>query len=368
MPNARGRRHQAGGPLASMLLAVAAAPAPAQDALPTAEEMTVLAAAAEAAPLFAENTPLAVTLRTRIQWLRDERPDEEEADGTLTYVDATGTPVTVDVEVRTRGNFRRDRRNCNFPPLRLDLPRTRVGGTVFEGQNRLKLVTPCHDGRDDYQRYVLLEYLAYRTLQLVTPASYRVRLLEITYEDVDGEYDTRTKLGFVIEDVEAMAHRNRATPLDLPQIHPARVEGARDWTVALFQYMIGNADWSGPMFHNMDLIRAEDGRYLYVPYDFDFSGLVDARYANPPTELGIRSVRDRVFRGFCRDNVERAAVVARFLELRPDVEALYRSMALLEEDRREDAVDYLEDFWDTLESPSLYDRRIQGACRAMPGA
>ena len=118
--------------------------------------------AAENAPLFASQDPLAVTLRTDIKLLRDKRPDKDEVEGTLTFAGPDGAAVTVPVKVRTRGNFRRGKSNCNFPPLRLNFATKALKGTVFEGQNKLKLVTPCQDSRDDYQQYVLQEYLVYR--------------------------------------------------------------------------------------------------------------------------------------------------------------------------------------------------------------
>ena len=150
------------------------------DGWPTAEEFAERAAAAEAAPLFQSEEPLKVTLRTDIDFLRSERNDTIEVEGTLTFLDLDGAEATRPVDTRVRGNFRLRRDICNFPPLRLDFPQSQMDGTVFEGQNRLKLVTPCNDSRAEYQRYVFDEYLAYKVLNLLTPASYRVRLVEIT--------------------------------------------------------------------------------------------------------------------------------------------------------------------------------------------
>jgi len=175
---------------------------------PTAGEYVERRQEAESAPLFASHEPLAFTLRTDIQWLRDERSDEEEVAGTVTLMGADGTESVLPVDVRARGEFRRMKRNCNFPPLRLDFPKSEMEGTVFEGQDKVKLVTPCHDSRDNYQDYVYLEYLAYRVYNLRTPLSNRVRLVEITYEDIEDDYDTRTKYGFLIEADEEMAARN----------------------------------------------------------------------------------------------------------------------------------------------------------------
>jgi len=353
--------------LASLTLPTSSAAQVQSAGYPSPAEYAERAEWAERAPLFQSDAPLPITLRTDIAWLRDERNDSVDVEGTMVFVDLNGAATTKTVDVRARGAFRRDRRNCNFPPLRLDFPTSEMAGTVFEGQDRLKLVTPCQDGRDDYQRYIYDEYLAYRVLNLLTPYSYRVRLVEVTYEDVGGRYD-RTKVGFLIESDEQMAQRNQATFEEAHTMHPRDADGTQSVVVALFNYMIGNSDWDPVTFHNVRLIRSEDGRYLTVPYDFDFSGVVRARYAVPSPAImeryGIRSVRQRVYRGFCRPELQYEPLASLFGSRRADVEALYRGF-----DRygspsdAEEALDYYEDFWKVFESADEFRDRILDECR-----
>lgn len=356
-------------PLAIALLVVSPSPALAfQDDLPTPEEYAEQAAEAEAAPLFSSHDAIRITLTTDIDWLRDERNDSVEVDGTVTFVDRDGSEVTKPVEVRARGNFRRDKRNCNFPPLRLDFPRSEMDGTWFEGQDKLKLVTPCHDGRDSYQNYIFDEFLAYRTHHILSPVSFRVRLVEITYVDIEGEYDTRTKIGFLIEDEDDMAARNRATLVEASQFHPSRMDAGHAVFTAMFNYMIANSDWSPVFFHNSKMIRSEDGRYLPVPYDFDWSGVVNARYAEPDPSLRIRNVRQRVYRGFCRPELQYEPVVAPFRDRRAEIEALYTDFAALgfedfDEDDAKDALEYYEDFWEIIDDPEEFEDKILDECR-----
>lgn len=340
--------------------------------LPTPEEYAERAERAGRAPLFSSDDPIRMTLRTDIEWLRDERNDSVEVEGTLTYVDLDGTEKVGTVDVRTRGNFRRSKKNCNFPPLRLDFKTGDMKGTVFEGQDKLKLVTPCNDGRDDYQRYVFNEYLTYKIYNLLTPASFRARLVEITYEDIEGDYDTRTKVGFLLEDNDAMAERNRATLEEVGQFHPARTFGQYSVLAAMFNYMIGNTDWSPVYFHNVELIRTEDARYLTVPYDFDFSGAVNARYAtvDPSLQDRIRRVRQRLFRGFCRPELAFPDAVAKFDETRDRVRQLYYDFAArgyeqFDEDDAKDAWEYFEDFYRVVDEPDRFDREVIRDCRSL---
>lgn len=337
-----------------------------EESLPTPEEWAARAAKAEAAPLFASHEPLAVTLRTDISRIRDERSDEEDVEGTLSYRGPDGAEVTLAVKVRARGIFRREKRNCNFPPLRIDIPGKEAQGTLFDGQDKLKLVTPCQDGRDQYQQYVLQEYLVYRVYQLLTPVGFRVRLLTITYEDPDGGYETRTRTAFFIEEDEAMASRNRGLVQEFEQFHPAAMEAEQDALVALFQYMIGNTDFSTAYFHNAVLIRTADNRFLIVPYDFDWSGVVDARYAVPDERLPITDVRQRIFRGFCRPDVDDAVLIQRFNEQKDAIRALYEGMSGLDDGVKKKSLEYYEEFYEILNDPRRYDREITRACQTLP--
>jgi hypothetical protein len=359
-------------PLALLaLLALPAAAAGQEEyVIPTTEEYDEAQQQAERAPLFLSEEPIRMTLRTDIDWLRDERNDSVEVEGTLTFIDMDGSEVVKPVDTRARGNFRRSKKNCNFPPLRLDFKTKQMEGTVFEGQDKLKLVTPCNDGRDDYQRYIFNEYLAYRILNVLTPASFRVRLVEITYEDTSEDYDTRTKIGFLIEDEDEMAARIRGTLEDVSQFHPARSHGEYSVLVAMFNYMIGNTDWSPVYFHNVKLVRTEEALYFTVPYDFDFSGTVNARYASvdPSLHEQIRTVTRRLYRGFCRDELVYETAVAPFRDARDELHQLYYDFAArgyeqFDEDRAEDSIKYFENFWKVVDDPEEFEDEILRDCR-----
>jgi len=353
----------------ALTVVLSAGAAAAQEEPPrlTPEEIAERAAGAERSPLFADTDPLSVVLRADIDWLRDERSEVEETEGTV-RVDGANGSVTLPVKVRARGNFRRDKRNCNFPPLRLNFATKSSEGTAFEGQDKLKLVTPCHDSRSSYQQFVIQEYLVYKVFALLTPVGYRTRLVHITYEDVNGAYESRTKTGFLIESDEAMAERNRGEIAQWDFFHPLRFDSQQSTLVALFQYMIGNTDFSTPYFHNADLVRLEDGTYVPVPYDFDFSGVVNARYASPDPSLPIKNVRERIYRGFCDERVDYDALKARFLGTRGAVRSLYQGMGELEDVERNRALEYYDKFYEVLQDEKKFEREIVRSCIEIPGA
>jgi hypothetical protein len=233
----------------------------------------------------------------------------------------------------------------------------------------LKLVTPCHDDRDDYQRYIYDEYLAYRALNLLSPYSYRVRLVEITYEDTSGEHETRTKHAFLLEADEQMAARNRAVFLEVPQMHPMMADGDQSVLMGMFNYMIANLDWSAVFFHNAVVIRLEDGRHFTVPYDFDHAGVINARYATVPPQLQdqVRRVTQRLYREFCRPELTRENAAAMYAGKREQIEELYRTFPYwAEPNHAEESLEFYEEFWRVLEDDDEFEDEILDNCTPLP--
>ena len=321
------------------------------------------------APLFASTEVLELTITAAFGRIaREDRTDDApERPGTLHFVQ-DGREVTLPIELQTRGNWRRERRNCDFPPLWLDLPADdpALEGTVFEGQNRLKLYVTCRKGRDAYEQYILTEYLVYPTYNLLTDLSFRARLAYVHYQDSEQADESFSRHAFLLEHKDAMAARNRAVPLDAPQIHPAQMSGEDAAFLAIFNYMIGMTDWTSVFMHNVEPIRRmDDGRVLPVGYDFDWSGIVNANYAEPSEKLPIRNVRERIYQGFCGD-LDYEGIFGRFLDRRDEILALWRDFEPLEEDRREDAVDYLEGFFERIRNADGR-RRVVRDCTPIPG-
>jgi hypothetical protein len=265
-------------------------------------------------PLFASNDMLRLTIRGPInQITRSDVESRKPRDAELIVPGAA--PETLPIQLSPRGITRLKREVCQFPPLRVRFLGTPGPGSIFTGQTQLKLVTHCRPATP-FQQHLLLEYAAYRLYNQLTPASFRVRLATIDYVDQANRPIT-SRYGFFIEDIDDVASRNamrRAnTPDRVPraQLNPA--DGAR---VALFQYMIGNLDWSmraGPAgegcCHNSRLLaRPAGGPLTPVPYDFDYSGLVDAPYAVAPD--GSSGVRNRKYQGYCAHNSEALAMAA----------------------------------------------------------
>jgi AAA family ATP:ADP antiporter len=351
------------------LVATAATPLAAAERInaPAAAEPTGLGTASEAAPaassLFATDQPLTLELSMdRKTFCRDpERPHCEDAGAVLLYHAADGAIVPIDVKVRSRGRWRNETGDCPLPALFVFFDQESAAGTPFGGQSMLPLTTHCRD-QNDYEQYVLKEYLAYRIYNLLTTKSLRVRLARITYRDFAHPGKATTRFGFFTEHFDSLAARNLASVWHAGPVDVAKVDPQELATFALFQYMIGNTDWSAVYGHNTVALHAASGALSVVPYDFDFSGLVEAAYAGPAPQLPIRSVRQRLFRGFCTPTPDWDAVFAAFAADRESVAELLADVPGLARKPRERASSYLDEFFASLQSPAARTE-IAAGCR-----
>lgn len=317
-------------------------------------------------PLFASHEPLEFVLEADFRTIRreDRKDGAPERPARIRY-QADGDSATIDLQVRTRGNFRLSRSNCSFPPLRLNFGERDLAGTVFDGQEKLKLVVPCRHQDDRHEQYLLSEYLAYRIYGILSDYSFRVRLARITFADTSGGEDPFTRYSFIIESEEALAERLSGVVLELPphvRVDPSFIEPEHASLTALFQFLIGNTDWSILALHNEVLIRDDLGRHFAIAYDFDFSGLVDARYAVPDTALPIQTVRARLYRGYCWDAAADPRLFERFREARGAVENLIEDTDGLSDERRRDTLEYVESFYEQIADPDRAEQWIRGAC------
>ena len=318
-------------------------------------------------PLFASEDVLELTLTAPMRTLISKRADYPEAEGVVTYA-GPGGPIDLDVDVRTRGKSRLS--ICAFPPLRLDFKRGQLSDTLFAGQNRLKLATRCTVGAA-YERYLELEYQLYRVYALVSDVAYRVRPVRMRYVDTERSNAVTEAPGFLIQHVDELAARTQMAVFELPQIPLADLEVAPLATLGLFEFFIGNTDWSVTSknendemcCHNTDTLKPiGGGSIVSVPFDFDQAGIINTSYALPNEKLGISSVRVRKYRGFCSGNEHLDAAFAKFNGARPAIEAIFTG-ARLDERSRESLLEYVAEFYEIINDPKLRQRRIVNECR-----
>ena len=336
---------------------------------PWPEEAVLLARRTEAErrPLFQRTEPLAFTLAADFKLVNKDRNAESTVryPALLTLADDRGREQTIHVRISPRGHFRRMARNCSFVPLRVELPSAETAGTVFEGQTTLKLGTHCQDEKL-YEQITLREYVTYPMFNLVTPKSFRARLARGTYVDAKSGKAITTRYAIFIEHENDVARRMGGRIVDLARTEFKDMEAPTLTAMMLFEYMIGNTDFSLWALHNVRLVQ-DPTRTLYpVPYDFDLSGFVHAPYAIPERRLGIRSVVDRLYRGPCRTADEMEIAAAAFRAKRAEVFALVDSVKDLDGESRGDVKSYLDSFFRTIERPNNVKRQFVDGCKATP--
>ena len=328
-----------------------------------------IAAADETAPdLFASDEELELVLETSLHTLIRNRRDRPRMEGTLTYRRPDGTEQTVPVTVRPRGKSRLEQ--CSFPPLRLDFKRKQVESTLFHGQKRLKLVTHCKNS-PSHRNYVRQEYAIYRAYSLVSDASFRVKFASIEYRDSEGKRRTQTEPAFFIEHTKSVAKRLDMKELSVPKVETKQLDPEHASTYMLFQYMIGNTDFSaklGPKgddcCHNSKVFgpAGQTKGVIVIPYDFDQAGLINKSDAAPSPALPIRSVRQRLYRGFCTHNGELERTIADFKNERTAIETLFASEEFSDSSRKS-MQRYLDEFYDIVNDPDAMQKNIAGKCR-----
>ncbi len=335
---------------------------------------TVVAVAAPSAPdpLFADYAPLNVTIDAPIGTLMDVRPDKAELKGSFSFTDLDGSGKRIEVKLRTRGNYRRDKEHCDFAPIRLNFRKGDVRDTLFDGQDKLKLVTHCRSYEQGFQEVLFREYLAYRLFRELTDISYGVRLLNVTYFDTQSEKEL-TRFGFVIEDDKDVAKRNDLNLIEARFLQHDYHDPARQNLVHVFEYMIGNTEYSlvNPepgknCCHNADILsETETPPYIALPFDFDFSGLVNAPYAEPNPKYPINNVRRRYYKGLCSNNARLPDTLQAFQDRREDLYRAIDSISALgtpASRAARSARNYIDSFFETIDDPELVRERLVEQC------
>ena len=316
-------------------------------------------------PLFADDEILDLTIHAPFSKLMRQGGDAADVSGRVEFADGTSVPMSCNKYGISR------LRECDLASLQINVEAEDVQGTPFEGRQILRLVTPCRL-RGGYDRYIMLEYLVYRSYAVIADPALRVRLAQVRFHDSEKPARDQTGYAFFIEDIGQAAARRGQVWLDIQSQRTSDLDPAQLTMMTLFQYMVGNTDWSAVKgrpndrcCHNIALFGQEGvDLNTVVPFDFDQTGLVNPPYAAPPdASLGIRRITDRRYRGLCEHNDELAGAIAVFNRKRSELEALFSRDELPYPKDRERALKYVTGFYDTINDPQKLDKKILSDCR-----
>jgi hypothetical protein len=315
--------------------------------------------------LFREEAPLAMTVTANMKQLRDDRRDDSPYRwAQIRYTNAEGKAIDVPLKVKTHGIWRL--KHCDTPPLRFNFANKEVKGTLFHDVEKPKVVNMCHDD-GQYEQFLLQEMQLYRVYQVLTPNSHRVRLLRVTYVDSATKKAEGVRYAFLFEDPDELAARLGGKMLKLKGVK-AKDMDPRDAMVAfLFEYMIGNTDFSFNGLHNGELVMKPDASpVIPIAYDFDFSGAVNPPYATPDPRLHLRRVRDRLYRGYCELNEGSSDAIKLFLDRKKQVYALYSDPLgkLLDARVVKETLAYFDDFYGVIANERDAKNYVLSGCVA----
>ena len=314
--------------------------------------------------LFAGDEIFDLIIRVPFTKLMRQAEDISDVAGHLELSDGTSIPMTC----KKYGISRL--RECQLASLEITVEANDVRGTPFEGRRTLRLVTPCRL-RGGYDRYTVLEYLVYRSYVAITEPALQVRLVRVHFQDSEKPAKEETGYAFFVEDIGHAAERGGRVWLDIQSHRTSDLEAAQLTLMTLFQYMVGNTDWSAAKgipdkrcCHNVAIFGREGvDLNTVLPFDFDQAGLVDAPYAVPAASLDIRRVTERLYRGLCGHNHLVPAAVAVFNERRSEIEALFNREDLPYPPARQRASKYIDGFYDTINDPRKLEKKILSDCR-----
>lgn len=277
----------------------------------------------------------------------------------LSYKKQGSSDVLLETEIRTRGHFRKIKENCIYPPLLIHFSKTEsLKSSIFKEQDKIKLVMPCQG-----DEYVIHEWLVYKLYNLVTPKSFRTQLVTVKLEDSKNKKTSSSFYGILLEEEQQMAKRNGVVAVK-KKMRPEQTEPDAFLTTAVFEYLIGNTDWSVQYLQNIKLLALDSNAVpATVPYDFDLAGIVDAPYAKPAEELNMSSVRERRYRGYCLQDMKKFdSVIALYNRLKTDIYSVYNDCPLLGAKYKKTVIKYLDEFYATINNARTVKKEFEYPC------
>lgn len=311
--------------------------------------------------LFGSDSILHIKLTGRLNELFTDRKNNMVYHPLLLqYQEKDSSNVSISLKAKARGNFRRLKENCKWPPIMLNFPQNEKSkNSIFRDQHKLKLVVPCQG-----DEYVVKEWLVYKLYNLITEKSFRARLAQVEFEDSLQQRKTETYYCILLEDEKQVAQRNKAELVNKKMIKMEQTNIPAFTKMAVFQYMIGNTDWSVPYLQNIKLLSLHPNEFPYaVPYDFDHAGIVNAPYAGAAPELEISSILERVYRGYCNnDQLSFTETFNFFNQIKDSIYNVYKNCPLLSTKYVKFVTKFLDDFYKTINNRKAVESAFKKPC------
>ena len=323
---------------------------------------------AGAEPLFESDDVLRIELRAPFKLIDRERDKEKEYEGSLSYEDPALGPTTLQAKLSVRGNFRLRKDVCSHAQLWVNLRKGELKGTLFDEQNKLKLVVQCKDSQR-YAEYLARERQAYLIFEELSELSLATRPVLVNYVDSEGGKG-REQMAFFIQHQKRLAENRAMEVYKEERAEKGRLHPQQSAVVSLYMYLLSNTDYSliaaAPgegCCHNIKLLVDDAGTLFPVPYDYDSTGFVNTSYAEPAGGIGQDDVRDRIYRGYCFPEDQVLAAVDLMQEKKDDIYGIITAEDWIPERSIKRTSKYVDKFYAVLDNPKRLKREILEGCR-----
>jgi len=299
--------------------------------------------------LFTHDDVFRIALRFDISEYTRKKPKDEYLPAVLTYYLTDKDSINKDIRLKCRGEFRSE--NCSFPPIRLNFKNAGMLKEDLKALEKVKMVTHCSAGNETI---LFKEYLIYKMYNLLTDYSFKVRLMQVDYINTHRKNKVYKSYAFFIEPIEWLAKRTNTIAVESNKLTQADIIPEMMDRMSIFNYLVGNTDWAVPNQHNCKVLISKeftgDNKAIIVPYDFDYSGLVNASYAIPSELLGIENVRQRLFLGLCHSKEEYESMVQELVDQKASFYQIINDFQYLSKREKSIMTDYLDEFFNNIDT------------------
>ena len=310
-----------------------------------------------AIPLFSSEELLKVSIETDMKALLKLSKEDKYQKAIMRVADQE-----IKIRLRPRGNNRFE--NCSFPPITLNFKKTEFKDTTYNQLKKLKLVNAC-GLQGQYEQYLLREYMIYKTFNILSEYSFKVRLLELEYLDTENKMKPIKRYGFVIEDQHMLARRKNGIIIKSKGLKDEVTERQQMVLISVFQYMIGNTDWQVAALQNLKLLKLmqyDKPEPYVIPYDFDYTGLVNASYAIPSDKLPIDKITERLYWGSCYTEAEFREAIDVFQAKKEAIYKQYEEFPYFTEYSLKYSKHYLDGFYKIINDQRSWQAQFRAGC------
>ena len=199
--------------------------------------------------------------------------------------------------------------------------------------------------------------------EALTPYAYRTIWVSVTYIDASHREGSISSTGFLLEPDKVISSRLDLIERKLFNISEDSLQFESYSLATAYNFMIGNRDWSIVMSRNAKLFfNSFTNKYVVIPYDFDYSNIVDASYRRETRPVTMLHHFDRIYEGEYF-HTRAGAMLLSFDTLKPVIlERLTSAENPMDDIQRKKIYKYFETWFTHIEKSKPIDLKYGMVC------